>query len=483
MIPSRLGKLSALLLSVVVTGCNLAPTYRPPTTVAIPAGFKEAPGWRTATPSDAVAKGAWWTLFGDDQLDALAAKVEVTNQTVAQYRAAYEAARAMTREERAALFPTVTAQVSTTRSGSSNQGSALVSGTSSTVNQRYSLGIGASWEPDLWGKLGNGVHQARANEQASAGDLANATLAARGELVTDYLELCGIDAQRDLLDETIAAYARALTITQNKYKSGTVAHSDVDQAQTSLSNAQADRRDLDRQRALLEHAIAVLVGENPSSFAIAPAPWHPVVPSVPATLPSALLERRPDVTAAERRVAAANANIGIQRAAFFPQVNLSANDSLNSTSIGDLFAAPLSLWSLGFMGIETLLDFGANKAKLAQAHSEFDEAAAVYRQSVLTAFQQVEDNLAAGAAYADEAGMRARASAAADRAEIIARNQYLAGTVDYSQVIVAQTAAYSARQARIEAVVDQQTTATALIQAIGGNWIPTDDRSRNNSLP
>jgi NodT family efflux transporter outer membrane factor (OMF) lipoprotein len=470
MIPSRLGKLSALLISVAVAGCNLASTYRPPTIVAIPADFKEAPGWTVAVPSDAVAKGEWWRLFGDAQLDALAAKVEVTNQTVAQYRAAYEAARAMTREERATLFPIATAQVSATDSGTSNKGSALVSGTSSSVNQRYSLGIGASWEPDLWGKLGNGVKQARASEQASAGDLANATLSARAELVTDYLELRGIDALRDLLNETIAAYARALTITQNKYKSGTVAHSDVDQAQTSLSNAQADRRDLDRQRALLEHAIAVLVGENPSSFTIAPTAWHPVVPTVPATLPSALLERRPDVTAAERRVAAANANIGIQRAAFFPQVNLSANGSLNSTSIGDLFTAPLSLWSLGFTGLQTLLDFGANKAKVAQAHAEFDQAAAVYRQSVLTAFQQVEDNLAAGAAYADEAGMRDRASDAADRAEIIARNQYLAGTIDYSQVIVAQTAAYSARQARIQAVVDQQTTATALIQAIGGNW-------------
>jgi NodT family efflux transporter outer membrane factor (OMF) lipoprotein len=470
MIPSPIGKLSALVASVVLAGCNLAPAYHPPTTVAIPAGFKEAPGWTTAAPSDAVAKGEWWTLFGDAELDALAAKVDVTNQTVAQYRAAYQAARAITREERAALFPTVTAQVSATDSGTSNKSSTLVSGTSSSVNQRYSAGIGASWEPDLWGKLGNGVEQARASEQASAGDLANATLSARGELATDYLELRGIDALRDLLDETITAYERALTITQNKYKAGTVAHSDVDQAQTSLSNAQADRRDLDRQRAILEHAIAVLVGENPSSFSIAPAAWHPVVPAVPTTLPSALLERRPDVTAAERRVAAANANIGIQRAAFFPQVDLSANGSLNATSIGDLFSAPISLWSFGLTGLVTLLDFGANKAKVAQAHAEFDQAAAVYRQSVLAAFQQVEDNLAAGAAYEDEAGMRARASDAADRAETIARNQYLAGTIDYSQVIIAQTAAYSARQARIQAVVDQQTTAAALIQAIGGNW-------------
>jgi NodT family efflux transporter outer membrane factor (OMF) lipoprotein len=469
MIPSRLHKLTAMLASAAVAGCNLAPSYRPPTTVAIPASFKEAPGWSAAVPSDAVAKGAWWTLFGDPQLDALAARVEVTNQTVAQSRAAYEAARALTREERAALFPTVTAQASATRSGSSNNSSPITA-SSSSVGQRYSLGIGASWEPDLWGRLGNGVKQARASEEASAGDLANATLSACGELVTDYLQLRGIDAQRELLDATVTAYARTLTITQNKYEQGTVAHSDVDQAQTALSNAQADKRDFDRQRALLEHAIAVLVGENPSSFSIARAAWHPVVPAVPATLPSALLERRPDVTAAERRVAAANANIGIQRAAFFPLVNLSASGSLNSTAIGDLFGAPLSLWSLGLSGIETLLDFGANKAKVAQAHAEFDQATAVYRQSVLLAFQQVEDNLAAVATYADEVQMRTQASTAADRAETSANNQYVAGTVDYTQVVVAQTVAYSAREARIQTVVNQQTTAVALIQAIGGRW-------------
>lgn len=470
MIPTRLRKPIVLLTSAALTGCNLAPHYRPPTTVAIPASFKEAPGWSAAVPSDAVAKGEWWTLFGDPQLDALVAKIEVTNQTVAQYRAAYQAARALTREARAALFPTITAQANGTVSGTSNSNSALIAGTSSSTSQRYSLGIGASWEPDLWGKLGNGVKQARASEQASAGDLANATLSARGELATDYLELRGIDAQRDILDVTTAGYARTLTITQNKYRAGTVARSDVDQAQTALSNAQADRRDLDRQRAALEHAIAVLVGENPSTFAITHADWHPVVPAVPSALPSTLLQRRPDVTAAERRVAAANANIGIQRAAFFPQVSLSASGSLNSTAIGDLFSAPISLWSLGLSGVETLLDFGANKAKVAQARAQFDEAAAEYRQAVLLAFQQVEDNLAAAAAYSDEARLRDEASVAADSAERIARNQYVAGTIDYSQVIVAQQSAYAARQARIQMVVNQQTTAIALIQAIGGRW-------------
>lgn len=465
MTPSRLRQLGVALASSALAGCNLAPAYHPPVMAAAPTSYKEAPGWDVAAPSDAVAKGEWWTLFGDPELNALAGKVEVTNQTVAQYRAAWMAARAATREARAALFPAVTANAGATRTGGDARTSSAT-GSRSTV----SAGLSASWEPDLWDRLGNTVNQSRASEQASAGDLANATLSARAALVTDYLELRGIDAQRDLLDATVIAYQRALTITQNKYRAGTVSQSDVASAQTSLSNAQADRRDFDRQRALLEHAVAVLVGENPSTFSIARAAWKPTVPQVPAILPSQLLERRPDVAAAERRVAAANANIGIQRAAFFPQVSLDASGSLNATSVGNLVSAPLSLWSLGASALGTLLDFGANKAKVAQARAQFDEAAAVYRQTALTAFGQVEDNLAATAAYADEAGMRDAAAASADRAEAIARNQYLAGTIDYTQVVVAQTTAYSARQARIQMVVDRQTTAVALIQAIGGHW-------------
>ena len=462
--------LAAALLATALSGCNLAPHYRPPTTVPIPAQFKEAPGWSAATPSDAVAKGEWWLLWGDPVLDALEAKVEASNQNVAQFRAAYQAATALVREQRAALFPQITGTLSGTRSqNGSSSGSAV---TFSGVSSRVSAQIGASWEPDLFGKLGNGVSQARAQSQASEGDLANATLAARGELATDYLQLRGIDAQRLLLDQTVTAYTRALTITTNKYNAGTVAHSDVYQAQTSLSNAQASRRDLDRQRALLEHAIAVLAGENPSTFALAQTAWNPVVPQVPSTIPSEILQRRPDIAAAERRVAAANAQIGIQRAAFFPQFTLSGTTGLSATSLGDLFSAPAFLWSLGFSGVQSLIDFGANKAKLAQSRAQFDQAAAVYRQAALTAFQQTEDNLAAIAAYAGISRSRDEAAASADKAETIARNQYLSGIVDYTTVITAQNTAFSARQTRIEAVVNRQAAAVALVQAIGGSWVP-----------
>ena len=466
----------AALLASTLAGCNLAPHYRPPATVPIPAQFKEAPGWSAATPSDAVAKGEWWLLFNDPVLDGLEREVTVSNQTVAQFRGAYEAAGALVREQRAALFPQVTGQVGATENHNSSSNVSNGAGSTTQVgggtSSRFSAQLGATWAPDLFGKLGNGVSQARAQSQASEGDLENAVLAARVELATDYLQLRGFDAQRLALDQTVTAYTRALAITRNKYNAGTVAHSDVYQAQTSLANAEASRRDLDRQRALLEHAIAVLAGKNPSTFAIAQTPWNPVVPQVPSTIPSDILQRRPDIAAAERRVAAANANVGIQRAAFFPQFNLNGSTGLSATSLGNLFSAPVLFWSLGLSGVETLLDFGANKAKLAQARAQFDQAAAVYRQAALTAFQQTEDNLAAIAAYADVSRSRDEAAASADKAEAIARNQYLAGLVDYTTVVTAQNSAFSARQTRIVAVVNRQAAAVALVQAIGGSWAP-----------
>ncbi len=338
-----LSRFSALVipgmaLPLVLAGCSMAPAYRPPATVAIPPQFKEEPGWAVATPSDAVARGAWWDLFRDPVLDSLEQKVAVTNQNVASYRAAYQAARALVQVQRSALFPSLTASASGTRSqdfaGQNVTGGTGVSTTTTGATvSRYSLSIGASWEPDLWGRLGNTVNQAKANAQASEGDLANATLSAQGELATNYVQLRGIDAQRVLLDRTVADYTRALAITTNKYKAGTVSHADVFEAQTTLSNAQATRADLDRQRAVLEHAIAVLVGENPSTFALPAVDWQPVVPEIPAQVPAALLQRRPDIAAAERRVAAANANVGIQKAAYFPQVTLSSSVGTNSSVI------------------------------------------------------------------------------------------------------------------------------------------------------
>jgi NodT family efflux transporter outer membrane factor (OMF) lipoprotein len=437
-----------------------------PTAVAIPASFKEAPGWRVAVPSDEVARGQWWLLFNDPVLSGLEEKVSVSNQTVAASRAAYEQARALVSVQRAALFPTLSASGSAADSGASSS-----SGTGgATSSSKYGLSIGATWEPDLWGKLGNSVTQAGALAQASAGDLLNATLSARGELALNYVQLRGIDAQKSLLDATIAGYTQALAITRNRYNAGVAATSDVLQAQTALSNAQGDRADLDRQRALLEHAIAVLVGENPSSFVLASQPWQPVIPAIPSTLPAALLERRADVAAAERRVAAANANIGIQRAAYFPTLSLSGDAGQNAASLGKLFDASSSVWSLGMTGLFTLLDFGAHAGQVAEVKAQFEQASTNYRQSVLTAVQQTEDNLVATRVLAEVSSDRSAASAAADKAEQIAQNQYKAGLIGYADAIVAQTAAYNARNANVQAIISQQSAAIALIQAIGGSW-------------
>lgn len=474
----------SVLPLLALAGCSMAPAYRPPATVAIPPSFQEAPGWTPATPTDAAARGPWWSLFGDPVLDGLERRVAVTNQNVAAARAAYQAARALVTVQRSALFPSITGSASGQHSGSFAGGPATGIGTgtgatggigtgTNTVTgsgSRFALSIGESWEPDLWGRLGNAVGQARANAQASAGDLANATLSAQGELATDYVELRGIDAQRVLLDSVINDYNRALTITTNQYKAGTVAHSNVYQAQATLSSAVAQRQTLDQQRATLEHAIAVLTGENPSSFSITPTNWTPTVPTIPGIVPATLLQRRPDIASAERKVAAANANIGIQRAAYFPQVTLSGSQNTSGSAVRQLFSAATSLWSFGLSGLMTLLDFGARHGQVLQARAQYDEAVANYRQTVLTAFQQVEDDLAATRVLADVTRSRQTGATAATEAERIINNQYLSGTVDYAQVIVAQTNSLTARQNQIQAVVNQQTAAIALVQAIGGGF-------------
>lgn len=465
-----------LLLVLLLAGCSLAPKYHTPA-ITLPEHYKEAPGWVAAEPSDAVARGEWWMLFDDPMLNALQSRVVITNQNIAGYRAAYQAARALVITQRASLFPVINLTGNRSRStpfvGRSSSGGSFVSGAGGALSasSNFMFGIGASWEPDLWGRLRNTVSQAEAEEVASVGDLVNATLSAQGELATNYIQLRGIDAQRRLLDQIVNDYQRALTIANNKYEVGVVARSDVFQAQTSLSDAITLRQDLDRQRAVLEHAIAVLVGENPSTFVLAPSIWDPVVPDVPTTLPSTLLQRRPDIAAAERRVAAANANIGVQRAAYFPQITLTAGVRTSTSVMEQLFKASTGLWSFGISGVETLLDFGARRGQVLQAEAQFEQAVAAYRQSVLTAFQQVEDNLAAVRVLAEVTRNRTEAAESAVRAMTIINNQYRSGMVDYAQVVVAQATALNAQQTQIQAVLNQQAAAVSLIQAIGGHWL------------
>ena len=462
---SRLARLLAASACAALSACNLAPAYHVPAPIpggaALPPSYKSDPLWAPATPADADAKGQWWRGFNDPVLNALEEKVAVTNQTIASARAAWVQARALVVEDRAALFPNVGLTASGSRSGT------LASPTTSTS---YGVQATASWVPDIWGKLGDTLAQAKAGAQASAADLANATLSAQAELAADYLQLRGLDEQARLLDDTVAAYTRALAITRNKYAVGNAGRADLDSAQSQLDTARAQRRDLDRQRGAMEDAVAVLTGQNPSTFTIAPASWHPVIPDVPAILPAQLLQRRPDIASAERNVAAANAGIGVARSAFFPAISLNGNLGTSGSGLSQLFKAASSFWSLGGPADFTLLDYGANAAKLRGAHAQYDSAVAAYRQGALGAFQQVEDDLAALGAYAEEQRQLGSAADAATRSEDIARNELAVGTIDAATLATARASANAARQSLVISTVNRQTAAVALIEAIGGGW-------------
>lgn len=467
---SSLRRIPALVFALLTAGCALTPPYQQPP-VATPAAFKEAQGWVPAEPADALDRGAWWTLFNDPLLNQLAASVEVSNQNVAAAAAAYAQARALVEQQRAALFPVVSLDGSATRSGGNRAGTATAATTSaSRTGNNVQLSIGGSWEPDVWGRLRATVNNASASAQASAADLASAKLSAQGELVTDYLTLRLTDAQSALLRDTIAGYERVLQITRNRYAAGVAPKTDVLQSETQLANARADLETLQRQRAQLEHAIAVLVGKAPAEFSIAPAQWTAVVPQVPVGVPSTLLQRRPDIAAAERRVAAANEQIGVARAAYFPSLGLSASYGSGATTAADLFSASSTLWSLGLSAAQTLFDAGATGARVDQARAAREQAVARYRQTVLAAFQGVEDQLAAAQILQRQQELRSAASKAADEAEAQFINRYRAGQVSYTDVVTAQVTALNARRALAQAQADRQTAAVALIQALGGGW-------------
>ncbi|MBH2018248.1 MAG: efflux transporter outer membrane subunit [Burkholderiales bacterium] len=459
-------KLLVAALALALGGCAVGPNYQRPTTLDVSA-FKEAEGWVAAAPADALERGPWWLLFGDPVLDGLAARVEVSNQNVAAAVAAYAQARAVVREQRAALFPTVTLDSGANRSHSS---SSSATGSGGRTGNSYQLSMGASWEPDVWGRLGRAVGSSAASAQASAADLASARLSAQGELAINYLTLRQLDAQKALLESTLTGYQRTLEITQNRYSAGIAAKTDVLQAQTQLANAQADDAGLVRQRAQLEHAIAVLVGEAPGNFSLPPAGWKPVVPEVPVGVPSTLLQRRPDIASAERGVAVANEQIGIARAAYYPSLPLGASYGFGASRVADLFSASSSVWSLGLSAAQTLFNAGATRARVEGSEAAHAQAVARYRQTVLTAFQGVEDQLAATRVLLAQQDLRRQASEAADQVEQQVLNRYRSGQVSYTEVITAQATALNARRALVQAMADRQTTAVALIQSLGGGW-------------
>ncbi len=449
------------VLALLLSACAVGPSYHQPD-AATAAAFKEAQGWVPAQPADAIERERWWALFQDPLLDELAPRVALSNQNVAAVAAAYAQARALVGQQRALLLPAVNL---------SSSGNRTNVATAVTPTQRVRVDLGASWEVDVWGRLGRAVDAAQANVQASAGDLASATLSAQGELVTNYLLLRQADAQRALLEAAIVDYERVVNITGNRYRAGVAARTDLLQAQTQLATARADHAGLGSQRAQLEHAIAVLVGEAPANFSIARRDdWRASVPLVPLLLPSELLQRRPDIAAAERRVAAANAQIGIARSAYFPSLTLNASGGGFGGSVAGLLASPTSVWSVGFALTQTVFNAGLVKSRVRGAESAYDGEVARYRQTVLAALQGVEDQLVTARVLAEQERLLAEAADASRLAQQQVLNRYRAGQVSFLDVVVAQTTALNARRALLQAQANRQVAGVALIQGLGGGW-------------
>ncbi len=463
--------LALIVMAFSLGACTLGPDYQRPD-LPVATEFKQAEGWKTAAPSDVLQRGDWWMLYGDTELNALVGRLNVSNQNLAAAEAQYRQARALVRGARSQLFPTLGASAGVTRSGQGRStNSTIGSGNgNSGVGESYSLGLDASWELDIWGRLRRNLEANRANVQASAADLAAVRLSLQSELVQTYLQLRVMDEQQRLLDQTVEAFARSLRLTENQYEAGIVPKSDVSQALTQLKSTQAQAIDLRWQRAQMEHAIAVLVGVPPSELTIAERCDIPRLPEVPLALPSQLLERRPDIASAERQVMAANAQIGVAEAAWYPDLTLSASGGYRNSSFSNLISVPNRFWSLGPQLALTLLDFGARRAELEQAEASYDQTVANYRQTVLDSFREVEDNLVQLRVLAEEAVVQREALEAAQESLRLIENQYRAGTVDFLSVATVQTTALNNERTNLALLGDRLTASVQLIAALGGGW-------------
>ena len=429
-----------------------------------PASYKWERGWREARPADAVVRGAWWSVFEDPVLDGLLRQVDISNQNVAAAEAAFRNAAAVTAEARSAFFPVAEVDASAQRSRTGGAGQL------GQVGSSFRVAASASWVPDLWGRVRAGVSGATATAQVSAADLAAARLAAQSQLASAYMQIRVADELRRLLDATASAYAETLRISQNQYNAGIVSAADVAQARTQLESTRARAGAVGATRARLENAIAVLIGKPPSELDIAPAPGLPPLPEIPAGLPSSLLERRPDIASAERQMAAANAAIGVAATAFYPDIELAATSGTAATAITRLALASGWLWSFGTTLAQTVFDAGARHARVEEAVAAFDRSVALYRQTVLDALREVEDQLSALRLLREPAIALEAAVTASREAERIITNQYKAGTVSYTSVVVANTAALNNAVAALDVTQSRLLAAVALIQALGGGW-------------
>lgn len=471
----------ALACALFLAGCAVGPDYHRPDAPIAPA-FKEAGGagsaaaaadtsqwgeWKPADPQDASERGRWWSIFGDSDLDRLMAQVQISNQNIKAAEAQYRQAQALLQSSRAGYFPTVGASANASRSSSGNGG---ISGNATRIANSQSAALTASWEPDLWGKVRRQVESSEASAQASASTLASTLLSTQATLAQTYFLLRITDQQKALLDHTVADYARSLQLVQNQYAAGTAQRSDVLQSQTQLKSAQAQQIDIQITRAQYEHAIAMLTGKPPASFSLPPRDFTARVPHVPLALPSALLERRPDIGAAERQMAAANAQIGVAQAAFYPTLTLSASGGLSAATLARWLSLPDRVWSLGPALAGTLFDGGLRSAAKAQAVAAYDQSVANYRQAVLAAFQEVEDNLAATRLLSQEATVQNDALRSAREALSLVNNRYRAGTAALLDVLTAQTTAYNAEVTALTIYGRQLTSSVVLMRALGGGW-------------
>jgi NodT family efflux transporter outer membrane factor (OMF) lipoprotein len=479
-------RLTALagVCGALLTGCTVGPKYVRPAAVAPPAykeltpeNFKDTDGWKLSQPGDATLRGKWWETFNDPQLNALEEQVNISNQNIAAAAANFLAARAVVRQARAQYYPTISANPSITNArpssgqfGGVSGGSSGTSGFSLRSFTDYSLPFDASWVPDLWGRVRNTVLANSAAAQASAADLENVRLTAQTEVAVNYFEIRTLDALKQLFHATVAAYQDSLELTQIQFNAGIASDEAVAQAETQLEATRAQDTNLGIARAQFEHAMAVLLGQPASTFSLPAEPLRANPPAIPFGIPSQVLERRPDVAAAERLMAQANAQIGLATAAYYPTVTLSATGGFSNTSIASWFAWPSRFWSVGPALAETLFEGGLRRATVQQYRALYDRGVADYRQTVLTAFQQVEDNLAALRILSQEVQQQDRAVNAAQRNLQVANDRYRAGIDPYLNVITAQTTLLTNQQAAVNLRREQMTASVQLIEALGGGW-------------
>ena len=458
----------AAIIMMMLAGCTVGPKYaRPSVPTARTDAFKEMDGWKTANPSDQLQRGAWWEIFGDEQLNALEAQLAISNQDLKIAQARFQQARAMIRFNRAAQFPTISTApgISSIRDSANRP---YFTTTSSTGD--FVLPFDLSYELDVWGRVRRTVAASREEAQATAADLETVSLSLHAELAFDYFELRSADAQKQLLDDTVKTYQDALQLTTNRFEGGAAPKSDVDQARTQLQTTMVQDTDVSVARAQFEHAIAILLGKPPAAFGLPPLPLQVEPPAISVGLPSQLLERRPDIAAAERRVAESNEQIGIARAAFFPTIILSASAGFEGNSIANWFDWPSRFWAVGPSALQTLFDAGRRRATSQAALANYDATVAGYRETTLTALQQVEDNLAALRILDQEAQQQKNATASAQESLQVFTDRYIGGADPYLQVLTAQTIALQNERNDVDIRRRRMDASVLLIKALGGGW-------------